>query len=72
MLLGAADEIAPPALCDSVAKGMPQEKLRVITFPDARHGFDQRGLSETRTSGAPAYNMEAAKASWAAVVESLR
>ena len=72
MLLGAADDIAPPALCDSVAKGMPQEKLRVITYPGARHGFDQRGLSETRTSGAPAYNMEAAKASWAAVVEFLR
>ena len=44
MLLGAADDLAPPALCDSVAKGMPQEKLRVITYPDARHGCDQQGL----------------------------
>jgi dienelactone hydrolase len=72
MLLGAADDIAPPALCNGVAQGMQPEKLRAITYPNARHGFDQRGLPEARTSGAPAYNAEAAKASWAAVVEFLR
>ena len=48
MLLGAADDLAPPALCDCMAKRMPQEKLRVITYPNARHGFDHQGLPEAR------------------------
>jgi short chain dehydrogenase len=52
LMLLAADDIAPPALCDSVAKGMPPEKLRVMTY--SPHGF-QRGLPEKRTSGAPAH-----------------
>jgi dienelactone hydrolase len=72
MLLGAADDIALPALCNMVAKGMPAEKLRVITYPNARHGFDMRGLPETKVPGAPGYDPEAATASWAAVMEFLR
>jgi dienelactone hydrolase len=48
MLLGAADNIAPPALCDTVAKGVRAEKLKVITYPNARHGFDMRGLPRLR------------------------
>jgi dienelactone hydrolase len=45
----------------------------MITYDNARHGFDMRGLSGNadRPSGAPAYNAEAAKASWAAVIDFL-
>ena len=72
ILLGAADDIASPALCNTVAKGAPAEKLKVIIYPNARHGFDMRGLPETQGAGAPAYNPEAAIASWAAVLECLK
>jgi dienelactone hydrolase len=72
MLLGAADGIAYPNLCDAVAKGMPPEKLRVVTYPNARHGFDMRGLPENSASGASGYNEEAADASWATVMEFLK
>jgi dienelactone hydrolase len=72
MLLGANDDIAPPALCNAVSKGVPAERLRMITYPDARHGFDMRGFPKDTLSGAPAYNAEAAEASWAAVIEFLK
>jgi dienelactone hydrolase len=72
MLLGAADDIGPPALCNTVAKGPPAEKLKVITYPNARHGFDRCELPETDVAGAPAYNPDAAIASWAAVLEFLK
>ena len=72
MLLGAADDIASPALCNTMAKGAPADKLKVITYPNARHGFDMRGLPETQVAGAPAYNPEAAVASWATVLEFMR
>ncbi len=72
MLLGAKDDIAIPTLCDRVAKDVPPERLRVISYPDARHGFDMRSLPIDVPSGAPAYNAEAAKASWAAVMEFLK
>jgi dienelactone hydrolase len=72
MLLGAADDIAYPNLCDAVAKGMPAEKLKVITYADARHGFDMRGSLEKSAPGAPGFNAEAAGASWAAVMEFLK
>ncbi len=74
MLLGAADDVASPALCTAVAKGVPAELLRVITYPNARHGFDQRGLPEgsDQPAGTPVYNAEASIASWTAVREFLR
>jgi dienelactone hydrolase len=74
MLLGAIDDIAYPALCDAVAKGIPPEKLRAITYPNARHGFDMRGLPERTDlpSGSLAYNADAAKASWSAVLDFLK
>jgi dienelactone hydrolase len=46
--------------------------LRVILYPDARHGFDMRGFPTDAHSGAPAYNAEAAKASWEAVMQFLK
>ena len=74
MLLGQVDDIAFPALCDAVAKGMPSDKLRVITYPNARHGFDMRGLPERADlpSGSPSYNDEAAAASWSVVLDFLK
>jgi dienelactone hydrolase len=73
MLLGAMDDIAYPALCDAVVKGMSPDKVRVITYPNARHGFDMRGLPDQpdHLSGTPAYNPEAAKASWSVVLDFL-
>jgi dienelactone hydrolase len=56
-------------LCDAVAKGTPPDRLRTITYPNARHGFDMRGLPERADHplGAPGYDAEAAKASWSVV-----
>jgi dienelactone hydrolase len=72
MLLGAMDDIAPPALCNPVSKGVPAETLRVIAYPDARHGFDMRGFPKDARAGGPAYNAEAAEASWKVVTEFLK
>jgi dienelactone hydrolase len=74
MLRGGMDDIAFPALCDTVVKQMTPDKLRTITYPNARHGFDMRGFPEHTDlpSGSPAYSAEAAKASWSAVLEFLK
>jgi dienelactone hydrolase len=73
MLLGEKDDVAYPTLCKPVVDGVPATRLRVVTYPDARHGFDNRGFPEhVDQSGAPVYNAEAAKASWAAVLEFLK
>jgi dienelactone hydrolase len=74
MLLGQADDIALPVLCDAVAKGMPAEKLHMIVYPNARHGFDMRNLPDRADPppGSPTYNADAADASWKAVREFLR
>ncbi len=72
MLLGAMDDIAPPALCNPVSKGVPAETLRVIAYPDARHGFDMRGFPKDASAGGPAYNAAAAEASWKVVTEFLK
>jgi len=74
MLLGGLDDITPPVLCDAVAKGVPPERLRMITYDNARSGFDMRGFAEHagHPSGEPRYNAEAANASWAAVIDFLR
>jgi len=72
ILLGAIDEVAIPALCDRVAKGVPSTELRTIVYPHARHGFDMRNLPERTEFGRLGYNPEAAKASWTTVLEFLR
>jgi dienelactone hydrolase len=51
---------------------MQPDKLRAITYPEARHGFDMRGLPERTVRGGPSYNPEAAKASWSVVLEFLK
>src|SRR4051812_44711571 len=55
------DDVAYPTLCKPVIDGVPVERLRIITYAEARHGFDARGLPERADRpGAPAYNAEAA------------
>jgi dienelactone hydrolase len=74
MLLGERDDIAFPDLCGAISKAMPAERLRMIIYPGARHGFDMRGLpdGDRQPSGAPGYNADAAIASWSAVLEFLK
>ena len=74
LLLGEKDDIAFPNLCNAVVNGMPPDKLRTITYPNARHGFDMRGLPDRpdQPSGAPGYNADAARASWSAVLDFLK
>jgi dienelactone hydrolase len=74
MLLGERDDIAFPDLCSAPSKTMPAERLRMIIYPGARHGFDMRGLpgGDRQPPGAPGYNTDAALASWAAVLEFLK
>jgi dienelactone hydrolase len=74
MLMGAIDDVARPALCEAVVKGAPPDALRSIEYPDARHSFDVRSLAERAEYpfGTIGYNAEAAKASWATVLDFLR
>jgi dienelactone hydrolase len=73
MLLGEKDDIAFPTLCGAVAKGVSSDRLLTITYPNARHGFDMRGLPDgsQQPSGAPGYNAYAAKGSWIVVLDFL-
>jgi dienelactone hydrolase len=74
LLLGALDDVARPALCDPVVTGAPAARVRAITYPDARHGFDVPSLParDDQPFGTIGYNEAAAKASWAAVLDFLR
>lgn len=74
MLLGERDDIAFPDLCNAIVKGVAPERLRTIVYPGARHRFDIRGLpdDDQQPPGAPAYNADAAMASWTAVLEFLK
>jgi dienelactone hydrolase len=74
MLMGAIDDVARPALCEAVVKGAPSNTLRSILYPNARHAFDVRSLPERAEYpfGTIGYNGEAAKASWATVLDFLR
>lgn len=72
MLLGGADEVALPKLCDPVIRGAPPGSLRTIVYPDARHAFDNKSLPERAEFGRIGYNAGAADASWRAVLDFLQ
>jgi dienelactone hydrolase len=73
MLIGDKDDVAYPTLCKPLVDSMSADRLRVLTYPDARHGFDNRGFPDhADQSGSSVYDREAAKASWAAVLEFLK
>ena len=41
MILAEADDIALPSICNTLTQALPnQSNVRVISYPDARHGFD--------------------------------
>ena len=41
MILGEADDIALPSVCNSLIKSLPDKtNVQVKSYPDARHGFD--------------------------------
>jgi dienelactone hydrolase len=70
ILIGANDDVAVPALCDK-ANG---PSLRTIVYPNAYHAFDSRRLPQRAEYpfGTLGYDAEAAKASWAAVLDFIR
>ena len=74
IFMGVLDDVAHPAWCDSVLKGAPQNSVRTILYPNARHAFDVRSLPERdeQPFGTIGYNAEAASASWVAVFDFLR
>lgn len=72
MLMGAMDQVALPALCDPLMKAVPFNSLNTVLYPNARHGFDMRGLPERVEFGRLGYDPDAAKASWATVLDFLR
>ena len=74
MLLGGKDDVAYPALCKPVIDGVRADRLHVVTYPEAHHGFDMRGFSDRAdpSPGSPVYNAAAADASWAAVLDFLK
>jgi dienelactone hydrolase len=74
MLLGGKDDIAYPILCKPVVGGVAAGRLIIITYPEARHGFDIRGVQgrADQQHGAPVYNPEMAKASWATALDFLK
>jgi dienelactone hydrolase len=53
---------------------MAPDMLWTITYPNARHWFDMRGLPERadQPSREPGYNAEADKAAWAVVLDFLK
>jgi dienelactone hydrolase len=72
MLLGGADEVALPKLCDVVIRGAPPGSVRIIVYPNARHAFDNKSLPERAEFGRIGYNASAAEASWRAVLDFLQ
>jgi dienelactone hydrolase len=74
MFMGAIDDVAHPAWCDTVLRRAPQNSVRTILYPNARHAFDVRSLPERdeQPFGTIGYNAEAAQASWATVLDFLK
>jgi dienelactone hydrolase len=74
MLMGAADEVARPALCNALTTQAPSDSLRTIIYPNAFHSFDWRSLPERvqYSFGIVGYNPEAAQSSWDTVLEFLK
>ncbi len=73
-LMGGADTVTPPALCEEAFKSAPAGSLRVITYPDAFHAFDVRSLpaKTTYTFGVIGYKKDAADAAWQEIAAFLK
>jgi dienelactone hydrolase len=74
VLMGGADTITPPALCDEAFRSAPAGSLRAITYPDALHAFDVRGLpaKTTYAFGVIGYKKDAADAAWQEIAAFLK
>lgn len=68
MLLGEADDIAPPELCEQLAtRSANREAVRVHSYPGARHGYDVEDAPARLDIGngmTVGYQREAAEDTW--------
>jgi dienelactone hydrolase len=68
MLLGDADDIALPAMCEAlVARSPTRQNIRLEQYPGARHGFDVSDAPPVLNIGnglTAGYSKSAAEASW--------
>jgi len=72
ILMGGMDEVTPPAACERALKGLPANSLSTVVYPNARHGFDMRGLPERSEFGRLGFDRGAAEAAWAVTLDFLR
>jgi dienelactone hydrolase len=74
-LLGGADDIADPDVCEEVFEDVSiSDQISVLRYPGARHGFDIAGAPAVVDEGngkTIGYQQEAAEASWQAILEFL-
>lgn len=69
VLLAALDDVSPPQGCVRIAQGSPPGSVKSITYQNARHAFDARGLPERvrYQFGTLGYNAQADRAAWAEI-----
>jgi dienelactone hydrolase len=75
LLLGALDDVAPPAYCNVVISESTPGKITSFVFPNARHGFDLRSLPESMpypSGGTLGYNEQADQAAKREIAKFLR
>ena len=76
MLLGDADDIADPSLCDALVETSPiKDLITVRHYPGARHGFDIQGAPSVLDIGngmTVGYQKAAADAAWEELVDFIR
>src|SRR6185295_12223759 len=69
MLLAALDDVSPPGGCVRIVNGSPAGMVRSITYQNAQHAFDARGLPPRvrYQFGTLGYNPQADQAAWAEI-----
>lgn len=76
MLLGGADDIADPSICEALVEASPiRGMVTVHSYPGARHGFDIQGAPAVVDSGngmTLGYQKIAADAAWREMLEFIR
>jgi dienelactone hydrolase len=72
ILMGGMDEVTPPTACEHALTGAPANGLSTVTYPNARHGFDVRGLPKRTKFGRLGFDRGAADAAWAVTLDFLR
>ena len=75
MLTGALNDFYPPAHCQALRAQLPADTpVTLRVFPEARHGFDYRGLPPVLKygKGTMGYHPEATAAAWKEVQQFLQ